>query len=85
MWGIIICPFRTFSLFFFIDEHHQISNVSQLELFLEHTKSIVLSLQVDYVMGCLEMEMQLLTKAEADADPVGAKRKEPNHVSEEGW
>ncbi|KAF8366913.1 fer-1 [Pristionchus pacificus] len=34
---------------------------------------------VDYVMGCLEMELQLLTKAEADADPVGAKRKEPNH------
>lgn len=35
-------------------------------------------------MGCLEMELQLLTKAEADADPVGAKRKEPNHVSEQG-
>ncbi|GMR53032.1 hypothetical protein PMAYCL1PPCAC_23227 [Pristionchus mayeri] len=32
-----------------------------------------------YVMGCLEMEVQLLTKGEAEAEPVGKKRNEPNH------
>ncbi|GMT28153.1 hypothetical protein PFISCL1PPCAC_19450, partial [Pristionchus fissidentatus] len=34
---------------------------------------------IDYVMGCLEMELQLLPKVEADAEPVGKKRNEPNH------
>lgn len=32
-------------------------------------------------MGLLELEMSLVTAAEAAADPVGKKRKEPNHVS----
>ncbi|KJH44587.1 C2 domain protein [Dictyocaulus viviparus] len=32
-----------------------------------------------YIMGLLQMEMSLLTAAEAIADPVGKKRKEPNH------
>ncbi|GMT00207.1 hypothetical protein PENTCL1PPCAC_22381 [Pristionchus entomophagus] len=36
-------------------------------------------IDIDYVMGCLEMEMQLMTKAEAEAEPVGKKRNEPNH------
>ncbi|VDM64425.1 unnamed protein product [Angiostrongylus costaricensis] len=34
-----------------------------------------------YIMGLLEMEMSLVTVAQATADPVGKKRKEPNHVS----
>ena len=33
-----------------------------------------------YVMGLVEMEMQLLPLEVAEADPVGRKRKEPNHV-----
>lgn len=33
-----------------------------------------------YIMGLLELEMALVTEAEAKADPVGKKRKEPNHV-----
>ncbi|KAK6731499.1 hypothetical protein RB195_007764 [Necator americanus] len=32
-----------------------------------------------YIMGLLEMEMSLVTAAEAASDPVGKKRKEPNH------
>lgn len=32
-----------------------------------------------YIMGLLELEMALVTEAEAKADPVGKKRKEPNH------
>ncbi|KAE9421720.1 hypothetical protein Angca_007228, partial [Angiostrongylus cantonensis] len=32
-----------------------------------------------YIMGLLEMEMSLVTAAQAAADPVGKKRKEPNH------
>ncbi|VDK62732.1 unnamed protein product [Cylicostephanus goldi] len=33
-----------------------------------------------YIMGLVELEMSLVTAAEAEADPVGRKRKEPNHV-----
>ena len=34
-----------------------------------------------YVMGLVELEIQLLPLEEAEADPVGKRRKEPNHVS----
>ncbi|PIO59376.1 hypothetical protein TELCIR_19163 [Teladorsagia circumcincta] len=33
-----------------------------------------------YIMGLLELEMSLVTAAEAAADPVGKKRKDPNVV-----
>ncbi|VDO29690.1 unnamed protein product [Haemonchus placei] len=33
-----------------------------------------------FIMGLLELEMSLVTAEEAAADPVGKKRKEPNHV-----
>ncbi|WKX92343.1 hypothetical protein Q1695_010403 [Nippostrongylus brasiliensis] len=32
-----------------------------------------------YIMGLLELEMSIVTAEEAEADPVGKKRKEPNH------
>ncbi|CAB3410812.1 unnamed protein product [Caenorhabditis bovis] len=32
-----------------------------------------------WIMGLVEMDISLLTKAEADMDPVGKKRDEPNH------
>lgn len=34
-----------------------------------------------YVTGLLEMEVSLVSAAEAKRDPVGKKRKKPNHVS----
>lgn len=34
-----------------------------------------------YVMGLVEMDMQLVPVEEAEGNPVGRKRKEPNHVS----
>lgn len=36
--------------------------------------------EVDYVTGLVEMELALLPLEEAQADPVGKKRKKPNHV-----
>lgn len=34
-----------------------------------------------WIMGLVEMDMLLLTKQEADQEPAGKKRSEPNHVS----
>lgn len=36
---------------------------------------------VQYVTGMLEMEISLLPLDDALADPVGTKRRKPNHVS----
>lgn len=34
-----------------------------------------------YVTGLVEMELSLVTADEAERDPVGKKRKKPNHVA----